>query len=142
MTHNYRSYLCRALTTRYGVSTDDWPPSAEYVVPLFSVIIDAVDLEEAAELFGAGIRAHRQATRPQTGPRGRDFAGSLALQLPQKDSSSLADIAAWASFQTIHGLVEQDDDADFETYLECALDACERDGGRPRREQITAAAGA
>ncbi|WP_329202922.1 MULTISPECIES: hypothetical protein [unclassified Streptomyces] len=136
---NYGSYLRRVLTTRYGSSDDDWPPSAKNVVPLFSAIIDVVDLDQAVELFEAGIRACRRETSAPTGGR-RDWAGYLSLELPEQKSPPFAEMAAWGTFLTIQSIVQQDAAADFETYVEAALEACKRDTDRPRREPVTAAA--
>ncbi|MEU3407535.1 hypothetical protein ABZ766_26815 [Streptomyces sp. NPDC006670] len=141
MTYDYGTHLDEVLTVHYGMSTGGWPPSAKYVAPLFAGIVNAVDLEEATELFEASIQAHRRETdHTRDRGRGRDFAGYLALQLPRRDDPSMAETAAWLLLQTIHQLAQHDDAGRFETYLACALEACERCQRRHEPVRTTATA--
>ncbi|WP_246144883.1 hypothetical protein [Actinacidiphila oryziradicis] len=130
MDHDYGMHLTLAMGGRFGLATNDWPRSAQWVAPYLSIIANALDQEESAAFFEAARRAHHRelkVTKARTHQFG--FAAYLSTQLDDQERT-LARASAWEAIKAIHHIVRQDRTADFEQYIDCAIDAFSRSAGR------------
>lgn len=148
VTHNYGFHLTQAMGNRYGLPTDDWPLSAEHLTSFFTIVVNAVGLERAAEWFEAARRAER---RVQEVEQARTYQFGFAAYLADVldfygQEPTLAETVAWEAVKGAREVARHgsgiDRDADFDALLDCALKACGRSSGRPGSRLAAAITGA
>ncbi|MFI1018028.1 hypothetical protein [Streptomyces sp. NPDC020965] len=138
MYQDYDIQLTIAMGNHFG-PLSDWPESASYVYPYFTIIARSLEREEAAHFFRLARDAYWTERRAE-GFAAFEFDAYLSATLPGVwyQDRVLSYTSALEAMKVIRRIVRKDTTADFERYIDCAVEACARGSRRQRRELASA----
>jgi hypothetical protein len=118
-------HFTRAMSYQVGLLTAAWPESAEYVTPFFTVVVNTLGPHEATEWFEAARRAQR---RVRAAEEARTYQLGFSVYLDNEIGDrepTLAQVAAWEALKAVQEIARRDSTADFDVFLDCAVQACQ-----------------
>jgi hypothetical protein len=143
VTHNFGLHFAQELGNRFGSPTDSWPASAEQVIPFFTIVVNALGTDDAAQWFEAARRAHqRVVTAEQNRAHHFGFAHHLDFETEAHKEITLPVVAAFEATKGLYEITRRDSSVDIDVFFDCALRACSRGSGRPDSTPVAAGANA
>ncbi|MFD5977501.1 hypothetical protein [Streptomyces bacillaris] len=136
MTYDFGHHFTQELRNRFGPDTDSWPATAERVTPFFTIVVDALGVDEGLRWFEAARKAHLRVTEAE---RNRSynfgFAHYLDLASGAHENVTLPVLAAFETMKAAYAVAQHENSTDVDVYFEYAAQTCSRLGAA-RRDRV------